>query len=270
MKLGIGTYCYMWSIGFPGATPRNPMTAFGLLARARELGVQVVQFGPNLSLESLAKSDLDDLLAQAKKWDIELEVGTRGLNLDHLQRQIDLARRVGSKILRTIPELEGGETPNAEQLAESLRLIHPELGKSRVKLAIENGKIPAAILDRALCLLSSPWIGITLDTANSLAIPEGTEHVVKTLAPHTVCLHIKDFIVKRVWHMMGFVVEGKPAGQGQLNIPWLLEILRAAGASGNAILELWPPEQKSLEETIALEQSWVAASIPYLRQLIPQ
>lgn len=269
MKLGIGTYCYMWSIGFPGAKPQNPMTALGLLAQAHEFGLHLVQYGPNLSLGSLAEPDLDDLLARAKDWDIEFEVGTRGLGREHIQQQVALAGRVGSKILRTVPELAGGKTPNAEQLTASLQAILPDLEAARVKLAMENGKVPAAVLDQVIRSLASPWIGITLDTVNSLAIPEGTEHVVKTLAPHTVCLHIKEFIIKRAWHMMGFILEGMPTGKGQLNVPWLLAELRAAGASCNAILELWPPEQKTLEETIALEQAWAQESIPYLRSLIP-
>ena len=269
MKLGIGTYCYMWSIGFPGAAPKNPMSALDLLAQAREFGLHVVQYGPNLSLGTLPEPQLIELLARAKEWEIELEVGMRGLGQEHLRQQLALAERVGSKILRTIPELEGGNMPTSEELTASLRAILPDLAAARIKLAVENGKVPAAVLDQAIRSLSTPWVGITLDTVNSLAIPEGTEQVVKTLAPHTVCLHIKEFVVKRAWHMMGFVVEGMPAGQGQLNVPWLLDILRAAGASGNAILELWPPEQTTLEETIALERAWAVESIPYLRRLIP-
>jgi sugar phosphate isomerase/epimerase len=259
----------MWSIGFPGAQPRNPMTALDLLAQAREFGLHLVQYGPNLSLGTLPGPQLDGLLARAKEWDIELEVGTRGLGLEHLRQQLALAGYVGSKILRTVPELEGGKAPNAEELTASLQAILPDLAAAGIKLAMENGKIPAAVLDQVIRSLSSPWVGITLDTVNSLAIPEGTEQVVRMLAPHTVCLHIKEFVVKRAWHMMGFVVEGKPAGQGQLNVPWLLEVLRAAGASGNAIVELWPPEQKTIEETIALERAWAVESIPYLRRLIP-
>lgn len=270
MKLGIGTYCYMWSIGFPGATPQNPMTALDLLAQAREFGLHLVQYGPNLSLGTLPRPQLDELLARAKEWEIELEVGTRGLGPEHIRQQLALAERVGSKILRTVPELEGGKTPNAKELTASLQAILPDLAAARIKLAMENGKIPAAVLDQVIRSLSSPWIGITLDTVNSLAIPEGTEQVVKTLASHTFCLHIKEFVVKRAWHMMGFVVEGKPAGQGQLNIPWLLDVVRAADPSSNAILELWPPEQKTLQETIALERAWAIESIPYLRRLIPE
>lgn len=116
--------------------------------------------------------------------------------------------------------------------------------------------------------LHRPSVGICLDTVNSLAMAEGTEFVVKTLARYTKCLHVKDFVIQRVWHMMGFTVEGRPAGQGQLNVPWLLESLSSAGVSPNAILELWPPRQKTLQETIALEQAWVVDSIKFLRQYI--
>ena len=38
MKVGIGSYAFMWSIGFPGAAPEHPMTAIGLLEKAIELG----------------------------------------------------------------------------------------------------------------------------------------------------------------------------------------------------------------------------------------
>jgi len=111
-------------------------------------------------------------------------------------------------------------------------------------------------------------VGNVLDTVNSLAVPEGWKHVAQTLAPLTIGLHLKDFVVKRVWHMMGFTVEGKPAGTGQLDIPWLLDTLQAAGARFNVILELWPPYQGSLQATIDLEHAWAVESIPRLRRYI--
>ena len=69
--------------------------------------------------------------------------------------------------------------------------------------------------------------------------------------------------------MMGFTIEGRPAGQGQLDIPWLLETVRNAALTDfNVILELWPPEQKTLQQTIDLEQAWAVESIRYLRSYI--
>jgi sugar phosphate isomerase/epimerase len=261
----------MWAIGFAfgdkEAKPEHPMTAFDLLRRTQELGLHVTQYGPNLSLAALSDAELDRLLGQARSWDIELEVGTRGLETDHLQRQIHLASRVGSKLVRTIPEL-GGLPPKLADIPAYLAAILPALEQADVKLGIENGKIPAADLKAILDAVGSPRIGVVLDMANSLAVPEGWKYVTELLAPHTICLHHKEFTVQREWHMMGFRVEGRPAGAGLLDTRWLLDTLDAAGATYNVILEVWPPEQATLTQTVALENQWVEESIAYLRGFI--
>lgn len=268
MKLGIGTYTYMWSIGFEGAVPERPMSALDLLAKGAELGVGVVQYGPNLALSSIPENVLDSLVQRSKKESIEIELGTRGLETEHLRSQIALADRMGAKLLRSVPEL-GDRTPSIAELKAALCAIMPCLERSNVRLAIENGNIPAQFLAQALDELASPHVGVTLDTVNSLAIPESTREVVKHLARHVFCFHVKDFVVKRVWHRMGFTVEGSPAGEGQMDFPWVLQELRSAGSDPNAILELWPPEQGQLGATIALEHAWARHSILNLRRYIP-
>lgn len=267
MKLGIGTYTYMWSIGFPGAQPERPMTALDLIERARDLGVNVVQYGPNLALDTLSACELDEVLDAAQQYGIEIEVGTRGVEIAHLERMLDFALRCRSKLLRTVGEYEGRQA-GASELTPLLRAVEPRFRCAGVRLALENAAVPASELDAALSAVNSEFIGITLDTVNSLAIPEGTREVARTLARWTACLHVKDFISKREWHMMGFRVEGRPAGEGQLDVPWLLDLLKTEGARCNAILELWPPEQSTLAETVALEQRWARQSIEYLRTLI--
>ncbi len=267
MILGIGTYCYMWAIGFQGAQPEKPLTALGLLGKARELGVHLVQIGPNLPLNKLSDVDLSQFIRKASEWKIELELGTRGLETDHLNEQVLLARRIGGKLLRTIPEIDG-KPMDYRDIPPYLRAILPVLEKENIKLGMENGKIPAKDLCWALDQVRSPYLGIILDTVNSLAVPEGWKYVAEVLALHTICLHHKDFTVQRVWNMMGFTVQGRPAGKGQLDTAWLLDTLKAAGAKFNVILEVWPPEQKTLQETIDLEDAWVKESVPYLRTLI--
>jgi sugar phosphate isomerase/epimerase len=248
--------------------PAEPLRAPGLLAKARDLGVRVVQIGPNLPLDHLSDAELESLVAQARQWEITLEVGTAGLEPEHLRRYVAITRRVGATLLRTVPDAASGNLPTVAQIADQLRSILPDLAAAKVSLVIENYKVPVGDLSRLMEALHSPWVGICLDTVNSLAVPEGTEVVAKTLAPYTKCLHVKDFMIQRVWHMMGFTVEGRPAGQGQLNVPWLLDLLRSAGVTPNVILELWVPPQKTLPETIALEQAWAQESIKFLRQYI--
>ncbi len=265
MKLGLGTYCYMWAHGVPGHPPAGPMSAFDLIDRCVSNGIRVVQFGPNLPLLGV---DLDALSARARAAAVEVEIGIAGLAPEQIQGGLALCARMQATLLRTVDLYDGPARPAAE-LERQLRAALPIVDAAGVRLAIENARTPARVLSAVLDEIGSPLLGVTLDTVNSLSIPEGTVEVVDALARHTLCLHIKDFRVQRIWHMMGFTVEGAPAGQGQLDIPWLLEQLRGAGRNFNAILELWVPQQENLEAAIALEASWVKSSISYLRRLIP-
>jgi sugar phosphate isomerase/epimerase len=268
MKLGISTYTYMWSIGFRfgdrEANPPRPMSALDLLGKARELGVSVVQMGPNLPLDRLSHSELAAFVHQAQVWEIQLELCTRGLEPDHLLRQLALAKQIGSRLLRTIPEI-GGKPVAAQAIPAYLRDIVPALSAEGIMLAIENGNLPATDLRWAIEKAGSPRIGVVLDMVNSFAVAEGWKYVTEVLAPYTMCLHLKDFVIRRAWNMMGFSVEGRPAGQGQVDLPWLWETLKAARYDYNVIIELWPPEQASLAETIALEQSWAIDSVRAMR-----
>ena len=54
-----------------------------------------------------------------------------------------------------------------------------------------------------------------------------------------------------------------------LDIPWLLRHLRAAGRNPNAILELWPAPESSVDATINKEEEWARTSVQFLRTLIP-
>lgn len=251
MELGIGTYTFMWSLG------ARAIDARGLLAKATEFGVRRVQFGPNAPL---TEGNVDQVAAEARRRGLTLEVGMAGLELEEIREQLELCREVGSPLLRTVLQEAAEGAPELGWIEERLAAALPYLEKAEIPLALENSVTPAAGLES---VLNGPWLGATLDTANSLAICEGWRHVVEHLAPVTVCFHVKDFIVRREKHKMGFRVEGRPAGAGQLDIPWILSKL--SGHCQSAILELWPPEQATQEETIALEQEWAAESVKRLR-----
>jgi 3-oxoisoapionate decarboxylase len=268
MKLGINTYTYMWSIGFEGARPEKPMNALDILQKACDLGVKVLQLGPNLPLDHL-EGGLERLRRAACAAGIELELGTRGLEPDHLRNQIARCEQLGANLLRTIPELNG-QTPTLAEIRACLANVVPLLESRGIRLALENGKIPARYLASVVEQVGSASVGVVLDTANSLAIHEGWKYVAEILAPHTMCLHLKEVVMKRVWYMMGFICEGRPTGQGQLDIPWLLKTCRQSRHDFNVILELWPPEQETLEETIRLEQSWAVESVAFMRQYISE
>ena len=139
-----------------------------------------------------------------------------------------------------------------------------------VVLAIENhDKFSADEFVYMIEELGTGWVGICLDTVNSFGALEGPNVVVEKLSPFTVNLHCKDFVVRRAEHMMGFTIEGRPVGQGQLDVPWLVEQLGGADKDISAIIELWTPPDADLDSTIAMERKWAEISVEYLRQLLP-
>ncbi len=141
MKLGINTYTYMWSIGFKfgdcEAKPARPMSALDLLGKAHELGVRVVQVGPNLPLDKLSEAELDAFVRQAQAWGIELELGTRGLETDHLLRQLALAKRIGAGCCAPSPRSAASRSKRRRSPATAR---HAAGARSRGSvLAMENG-----------------------------------------------------------------------------------------------------------------------------------
>lgn len=270
MRLGVSSYTYTWGIGVPGHPPAHPLTAFDLLGIAHSLGVDVVQIADNLPLDRLPDAALDNLRAQAVEQGIDVEVGTRGIGEAHLRRYLALAQQFGSPFLRIVVDTVD-DHPSPEEVVARLRPLLPHFEQAGVVLAIENhDRFTTGSLIHILQALDSPCIGICLDTVNSFGALEGPALVVERLAPWTVNLHVKDFVVRRAGHMMGFTVEGCPAGQGQLDVPWLLRQLAQQGRDCNAILELWTPPQETLAATIEKEREWAMRSVAYLRQLLPQ
>jgi sugar phosphate isomerase/epimerase len=269
VRLGISSYTFVWGIGVPGyPLPPRPLTAEGLLARAEALGVRVVQFADNLPINRLADVELAALRESAERRQIEVEIGTCGIDPENLDSQLRLAQYFKSPIVRVVLDTVD-RRPTPDEVVASLRCVLPAFERAGVCLAIENhDRFPSATLAEILDRLGSPWAGICLDTANSLGCLEVVETVLEVLGPRTVNLHIKDFEICRPRHQKGFVIEGRPAGQGQLDIPRLLARLRALGRDPNAILELWPPPEADSAAAAAKEEVWAAQSIGYLRRLI--
>jgi 3-oxoisoapionate decarboxylase len=91
--------------------------------------------------------------------------------------------------------------------------------------------------------------------------------VSSVLMPFTVNLHVKDFVIQRVDHQMGFTVAGTPLGKGMIQLPKLLEKLAKYNRCESAVIEQWVPPEPTLAETIRKEEQWANKSIEYLKQL---
>jgi 3-oxoisoapionate decarboxylase len=279
MRLGLSSYTYTWSAGVPGHPPDHPLTVTRLLDHAARLNVPVVQIADNLPLHALPANEVDALADYAAGLGIQVELGTRGIAPGHLREYLDLAQRFGSPILRVVIDSPAAQH-SAGAATDLLRSQREAFERAGVVLAIENhDRLPAAVLAQMIRDLGPHWAGVCLDTANSLGALEGPRAVVDTLGPWTVNVHVKDIMITRSPHMMGFTVEGRPAGQGQLDLPWLLGALRAYGREAavreltgghelSAILELWTPPEPAVEQTIEKEQRWAEESVRFLAPLL--
>jgi len=269
MRLGISSYTYVWAVAVPGyRPPREPLTAAGLLARAAELGVRVVQIADNLPLDRMSSGEIAELATMAREHGLQIEVGTCGIEPKHLRPCLKLAVQLQSPLLRVVIDTDVCQ-PSLNEVVASLKELLPEFAAANVRLAIENhDRFPARTLAEIVEHCYSPFLGICLDTANSLGCGEDVHTVLNVLRPHIINVHIKDFRVVRLTHKKGFVVEGCPAGQGVLDIPALIAELRKLQRELSVVLELWPAPEATIEQSIAKEEAWARESIAYLRQFI--
>jgi sugar phosphate isomerase/epimerase len=269
IRVGIGSYAYPWAVGIPGRMPKRPLTALDLLEKAKQLEVSVVQYCDNLPLDALSETQLEEVEHRARDYGISLEIGVRGIEPDMLRRNLELAIRFGSPILRVVIDSPQSH-PECAQVPDLLSPALKPFEEAGVCLAIENHDRFTSREFRAIVTrLDSPSIGICLDTVNSFGALEGPEAVVTSLAPWVVSLHVKDFIIHRESHNLGFVIQGCPAGRGRLDIPWILEQLHNSNRHPNAILEQWPAPEQSSQATIAKEDDWAKQGIEHLRKLLP-
>lgn len=263
MKLGISSYTYSWAVGVPGYKPICPLDENGLLDKAHEHGVTLLQIGDNLPLHTFGPARLDRLVQRASREGVRLEIGARRLTLERIAEYAAVARRIEAKLIRFVID-DADYHPAPADVTAVLREAASML--RGLTLGIENhDRFPAAALRSMIEAAGSEHIGVCLDTANSLGAGESIEAVAAVLAPITVNLHIKDFWIERVPHLMGFTVTGRPAGDGLLKLPTLLEQLAPHGRCQTAVLETWPPPEEKLDATIAKEAKWAIQSLNYLK-----
>jgi sugar phosphate isomerase/epimerase len=268
MLLGLSSYTYTWSVGVPGSLPEEPMSVCGLMERAEAKGIDLVQIADNLPLEKLSDEDLDLLRDYSEAKNIGLEMGGKGLTPEHTIRCLEIAEKINSPLLRMVIDNQGFE-PSIPEIKFIIRDLLPEFGKKGIKLAIENhDRLKAREFENIIQSIGSEWVGICLDSVNSMGAGEGFETVAEILIPYTINLHIKDFTIFRIPHKMGFVIEGRPAGKGMLNIPDLIRRTSQTRLCQSAILELWTPPEQEIEATIIKEAKWADESINYLKSLI--
>lgn len=269
MKLGIGSYSFPWSVGVQGYPNHyRGVDPLGIARLAAYMNVPVIQLADNLPLHTYDAVVINELHDYCESSGIALEIGTRGIDAGLISNYVNIASKLGAKIIRTLLPSEP-EKHDIRNIIDSLSSLAPHLESHGVILAIENYELYSCDeYAEILQALPPQSFGLCLDTANNLGRGEAADKFIDILGSRIVNLHIKDVGARRYESSMGFMIEGVPAGTGIINIPEILYRVQSITPDISVILEQWPPFAESIESTLKQEQHWAELGVVYLKEQI--
>ncbi len=268
-ELGISSWSFPWAIGVAsGPQPDEKMTPIQLLEKAKELEVMLVQIADNMPLENLTSTQIQEIKTFAKENNIRIEVGTKGVDPEHLYKMLEISRYLESPILRTIPAIFGRKIEMIE-LEENIRDVLSRFQKEGITIVLENTEAfvvaeYAELMDR----VNHPNFRMCVDTANAIGRFEGPHYVIDTLSKYCANFHFKDINITRSPSLMGFNIEGTVSGQGNIPLKYALGKLANLGLFTSVIIELWPPLQANFNHTLKLEQQMVEESVLFMKSFL--
>jgi sugar phosphate isomerase/epimerase len=240
------------------------MDLFAMIDEAAALGTTVFQICDYPAVESMSDDELASIRVHSDERGIELELGTRGVSEAHLQRYLDMATMLDATFVRTMLHVPDHQPDTAEaiKLLSSIIPAHADRG---VTLGLETyEQVATEDLVAVVGTIGSPFLGICLDPANSVARLEMPSDVIAACAPWVVNVHVKDFSFTRAAGLVGFTLVGCPLGTGLLPYEAMMEAVRPHDRGVNLIVEHWVPPAGSLEETCEIESEWTAHSVAFL------
>lgn len=119
---------------------------------------------------------------------------------------------------------------------QRLRAAIPIAEELKIAIGLENHKDFTA--DEQVALYqeySSPFLGCCVDTGNNMALLEDPMEVIEKLAPWAVTAHLKDATLEA--YDEGFLLGDIPLGEGMINLPRTLALLRQRSAALPIVLE---------------------------------
>jgi 3-oxoisoapionate decarboxylase len=264
-KIGVGSWTFPWATGTVlDHRPKEALAPLGVVLRAKDLGVHVVHFLDNLPLDKCDDDAIGGAGDFAKQHGIEVEIGTRGTDPEHLLRYLQIAGRMGAHLIRTMGGWHGAPA-SLEEIDHNLRKVLPAFGHAGVRIALENYEAyRTSDLGALVGQIDHPALGICLDLTNSFGALESADEILRNLVPFTISVHLKEFAVERLEFLMGFAFRGKPTGQGMLPLQKMFAALAAASRQANVIVEQWPPFHETLAKTMEMELHWARESVEYL------
>jgi sugar phosphate isomerase/epimerase len=231
--LGVCSICYTlrWPEVNRGKAPLAQVLEFVEYARALGAGgVQTsIRSEPEFIKALREKVEASNLYLEG-----QLSLPRFAEDVDKFDSAVAAAKEAGARVLRTAclgtRRYETFHDAQAfreftQQSERALGLAEPVVRKHRVRLAVENHKdwrVPELV--QLMQRLNSEYIGICLDTGNSIALLEDPMAVVEAYAPYAFATHLKDMGVREF--DQGFLLSEVALGDGFLDLPAMVSTLQ--------------------------------------------
>jgi sugar phosphate isomerase/epimerase len=229
MKIGLETESYHLFFH------NNRMDIFDFIRKTAELGLDGVQINiitneadKNLHPEwgVLGGNEPDHLKKvreEIQKYGLYAEIDTRGTDIEHLTKVIDIANQIGADVIRTYV-VGKYDAEKMAKAAEDLKQVVPLLKKYRIKLGLENHEEETTDeIIKVIKEVNSPWVGAHCDIGNGMMAWEDPVEAVRNLAPYAYTTHFKDHII--IHDGEDHIVCGIPVGNGNIDLEECFKIL---------------------------------------------
>ena len=199
-----------------------------ILDRAAKLKLQCFQASPAFHLSDGGAAQRRLLREKAEQCGITLfAAGYGDASIPAIEKALAGAQEMGAKVLRYAcgPMFVWKDPVPLPQFARVMAKAAKLAERAGIPIAIENHQdYTSEELAGVLKKINSRWVGVWLDTGNSLALLEDPVFTTKTLAPYVKGIHLKEYVVLPA--AGGFDLVGVPLGKGIVDNPAVLKILK--------------------------------------------
>ncbi len=221
-KMGIATTSYMMAW--------KPKDTLEFLEHCHDLGAAGIQ--------SAIHGDVHVIRERAERYGMYIEAMVPIPKPDgdtaEFERALDTAQQVGAVAMRSAClgtrryETFHSEAAWREHVAQShasIEAARPVLDRYKIPLGLENHKDWTA--DELAALMhkyGTEYLGVCLDFGNNLSLLDQPMQVIDTLAPFSVCVHLKDMATAP--SKDGFLLSEVLLGTGYLDLPTAIAKVR--------------------------------------------
>jgi sugar phosphate isomerase/epimerase len=246
----LGVCTNSFDVHWKAAREKHPQADFsdaiGFVEHCHRLGAAGVQIGLSSKEPAFVAKFRDALESHQMYYEGSVGLPRQDSDVERFETEVRTAKDAGAEVIRTAM-LSGRRYETFDSAAAflefsraswlSLTRAEPVLRKLRMRAAVENHKdrlVPELL--EMLKRISSEFVGVCVDTGNNIALSEQPLEVVEALAPFAFSTHLKDMAVQE--YEDGFLLSEAPLGEGFLDLPQMVKVLRQANPRLHFCLEM--------------------------------